>query len=234
MILHQQLSVLAQICRLSSILHKTKFRLHRTEKNPFRTFDDTGKIYIHSRLEFRWYVYLLTTIMSCAQYYVYKPLASLEETVLFWMSLASHLSFLCYNYVNETKTAEITLYLNSLYEFESLYKNVIPTYSEKSFQTKMGLLWVNCGIASLMVAPLFIVYGIHWINPCKISLLGFWMLDNCQPKKDHFVMIPKKLVKLLVFLGNHWMWAFGIYGTLLGVLVINTLTIICLYEIVGR
>lgn len=40
--------------------------------------------------------------------------------------------------------------------------------------------------------------------------------------------------KTLVFLLNHWMWAFGMQGALLGIFVINTMTIICLHEFIGR
>lgn len=233
MIPDQELPVLAKICTTSSFLHATKYKIFHNKPKPFKTLDKNGKSYISSKLEFRWYLYLLLIILSYVQYSLKKS-KCLEETVLFWMCLCAHVAFLLYTYVNETKPSEITLYINSLYEFESIFRNSVPQSWNKSFQIRMGLLWINCGVASIITFPIILVYGLHWTNHCKTTLLGYWLLEECRSKPNDLLAIPNAVLKILVFFINHWMWAFGSHGVQIGLLVINTLGIICLHEFIDR
>lgn len=233
MILMQKIVLLAVICRISSFLQVTKYRIYRYDYKPFKTLDKSGNNYASSKLEIRWYLYLSSIVVSYAQYQV-KESISLEETVLFWVFLVTHIGFLCYIYVNETKPTEITLYINSLYEFDSIYRNITQPNSNNSFQTRMALVLLLSGIFSATVVPIIIVCGLHWTNPCKTTLIGFWLLEECQATTLTFLKIPNAATKLLIFLMNHWIWAFGLQGVQFGIQIINTSAIICIHEFIER
>jgi len=65
--------------------------------------------------------------------------------------------------------------------------------------------------------PLVFVYGLHWWNPCKVSLAGYWLLSECRRNPDEKISIGllvrmwKLLVKSTIFLINHWIWAFQLH-----------------------
>lgn len=233
MILGLKVTLVQQICRLASFLHVTKYGVCLGKPNIFQTLDKLGNIYTSSKLEPRWYIYLFLTFLLCLQY-ICKESLSLEETVLFWICFLANANFLCYLYVHETKPREITLYINSFFKFDAIYGSSVSKRSKESFQTKMSLVWVKCAIVTAVVFPIFFVYGVHWTNPCKVSLLGFWLLEKCNIEPNFIKMVPNVLVKAVVFLINHWMWVFGLQGALLGGLVISTMTMICMHEFIER
>lgn len=237
MILKQELPLVAQICRLASCLNITKFQLYGNTPKPFKIVDRNGSIYTSTKLEIRWYTYLLFVVISCIQYW-HKETVVLEETVLFLLSIAMHFGFLGNLYVNETKSKEITLYINSIYQFESTYRNIFPKNSKslKSFQIKMSVFMIQCGIITIIALPIFFVYALHWGNPCKATLVGFGLISECRVDEGGFLnqMMPNVVLKTFVFLVNHWMWSFAMNGTSFGIFVITTLTIICIYEFIDK
>lgn len=229
-----------QTCRLASFLHVTKFKIHRNSLQPFKTIDKKGRIYNSTKLEYRACIYLIFIILFFLQY-VQKTILSLEETVLFSFTLVAHLAFACFIYANETKSVKITFYINSLFQFDSMYSNVSSArkFNSKfktvySLQEKMSLLLVKCSCLTSVILPVLFVYGTHWTNPCQATLLGFPLLQECHTVKVFFHRIPSICLKITLFLVNHWFWMFGIQGTFVGLLLVNTLSIICIHEYIKR
>lgn len=234
MILHHKLPLISIICRISSLLHTTKYRVHQNQSKSFRTLVISESKYTSTKFETRWYLHLLSITISCLQYLLKKS-ASVEEAVLFWIFLMGRISFHCYIYARETKPTEITLYINSLYQLESMFENITPVNFNKSFQTRMAVIVMHCVIFCVTIFPFVVTYALHWRNPCKATLVGFWMLEECLGGEQNLsLIIPSMVLKVLVFLANHWVWAYGLQGVLFGVLVINTLAIISLHELTGR
>lgn len=122
MILKQELPLVIQTCKLASLLHATKFQVSRNSSKPLKILDTKGEPYSSSRFEVRGYLHLVSVILIIIQY-KHNQTISLEEAVLTWISLMAHVAFVCFIYVNETKPSEITFYMNSMFQFESIYEN---------------------------------------------------------------------------------------------------------------
>ncbi len=69
-------------------------------------------------------------------------------------------------------------------------------------------------ISMTMFAPCF-VFGIHWINPCKPSLLGYFLLDECYGTSNvhqgYHNLFKRVVLKLFICTLNIWMWYFGAF-----------------------
>lgn len=84
---------------------------------------------------------------------------------------------------------------------------------------------------------MFVLYGLHWMKPCKLSLLGYWLPRQCRSEEfDEGILelLINFMAKLAVFLLNQWMWSFASHGLLFGLAVLNTMAAICLQEFIER
>lgn len=93
---------------------------------------------------------------------------------------------------------------------------------------------VTCAFCMLYAYALFpllflvsfvCVYGLHAYNPCKATLLGYWLLPECHSQS--FNLFVNFAVKFVVLLTNHWIWsyAFSAITVEIGVIILlGTLT----------
>lgn len=160
--------------------------------------------------------------------------------MLCWMSAVAHSVLLSYIFATETKSEQVTLYINSFYKFDSTSRNIFPNASrlvQSSFQIKMSLLLIKCGIITATVFPIFF-NGRHWRNPCKVTLLGFGLISECQCSvagvQIYFPLVSNILLKIFIFLVNHSIWSFGMQTGLFGIAIITTLSIISLHQLIDR
>lgn len=239
MILVQEVSLVAQICRISSFPQSTKFQVYRHTPEPFRIVDRSGKIYKSSKLQPRFCIYILFLIVTYIQCYMRRKVMLLGEVVLIWLTMLGHAVFACNIYVNERKPEEITLYINYLYKIESIYGKLFRTSSKNvaSFKLKMTLWLTKCACVTTIVFPIAFVYGLHWNNPCKATMVGFSFITKCRCvvgiDQTHFQVAKNTSLEVLVFLVNHWFWSFGLQGAIFGVLLIATMTMLSIDEIIG-
>lgn len=86
------------------------------------------------------------------------------------------------HYVYIQKTAIVMLYINGVLRFHREHQIQNPT-SDLRRRTLIEKLNMLCAagvfITSIIFPPLFF-YGLHWTNPCKPSLIGFWLLPECS------------------------------------------------------
>ncbi len=58
------------------------------------------------------------------------------------------------------------------------------------------------------VFPSCFVIGLHWTNPCSSSLVGYFVLSECNGFATS--KLVEWTIKLIIFAGNMWLWYFGI------------------------
>lgn len=108
-------------------------------------------------------------------------------------------------YVVQSKMSTLKVYINGhlnlkrAFEMQNQSQNIIRV----SMLEKLSLLFSYLLTPICLLTPYLVVYGVHIRIPCKSSLAGFWLLAECGFRDlGHFNI----LVKLTVFLVNHWIW----------------------------
>lgn len=124
----------------------------------------------------------------------------------------------------------IIAFVNGLLQFASRYGKTKSTTlrSRSTIIVKLNLLFAHVMYWTGLIMPIAITYGIHFKNPCKPSLPGYWWLEECGnhdwnnlgQQRSHF----DKVLKVILFLFNHWLWSFGIH---VSVFVIGGVQILC-------
>lgn len=75
-------------------------------------------------------------------------------------------------YQEKAKEHEITQYCNGLFQFEEKYSTVLSKDNKAPFIIWISILMVYATLITMVALPLSFVYGFHWLNPCKPSLVG--------------------------------------------------------------
>lgn len=79
-------------------------------------------------------------------------------------------------------------------------------------------------VTSAMFPPLFVI-GLHWKNVCKPSLAGYHFIEECNESSYSEVGMLQQIfrlsVKVACFIGNEWVWYFGVHGTLFVVIAVH-------------
>lgn len=140
-------------------------------------------------------------------------------------------------FTSDKQNRQKLLNINCIFQFHSIYENLM-LLKPLCFKRKMSILFIKCLTISAVFFPFVFVYGLQWMKPCKVSLLGFWLLE-CEQGLGHTnsgaLNSPINfLIKLGVFTLNHWMWAFGMHGIIFGLTVISTMATICLQDFIER
>lgn len=99
-------------------------------------------------------------------------------------------------------------YVNGNLQFIEQYKEH-ETKNRKSLGIqKLSIMLGYMIFISGSSMPFMIVYGLHWKNPCKPSLAGYWLLGKCNGRGSNLKYWNLTL-KILVLLWNHWLWNVG-------------------------
>lgn len=72
--------------------------------------------------------------------------------------------------------------------------------------SKIGLVYAYSLFPLPFCVGVFCAYGIHIYNPCKTTLLGYWMLPECHFR--NFNVLLNSSIKIGVFLSNHLIWSY--------------------------
>ncbi len=96
-------------------------------------------------------------------------------------------------------------------------KNAVRCFPEVSkftrFNMSVNLLFIPLIVLSTIFWGSFVVLGFHWENPCKPSLIGSYLLKECQRNDtftpgDIFTSARTIVEKIIVFALNITMWNF--------------------------
>lgn len=138
-------------------------------------------------------------------------------------------------------------YINGLAQFHSIYSKHSNSSKGKNVSQKLTLqnmlfwgaifgLFFTC-----YLLPVAYAYPLHWMNPCKPSLSGYWLLPECHKfegslfkysenvSSQLFEQIFGILLKIIIMMINHWLWAFGCNAAILaigGMMLMCTMTMV--------
>ncbi len=158
-----------------------------------------------------------------------------SELLLGWFSWLGLQACAMYIYLLKNKGHQLKYYLDNLLAFRK--KHTIKTCNLTSYPNTHSLIEFSnllLGYLILLTAvgigPCFVLI-LHWSNPCKPSLLGYFLLEECHRTNgslNHVIQIIWTQIKTgTVFLFNIWLWYFGFHGLAFGFTVVHiTLTMI--------
>ncbi len=110
-------------------------------------------------------------------------------------------------FVVQNKIFTLRIYINGHLKLKETFNGYKKSQNAThlSILEKLSLLFSYLLAPICLIIPYLIVYGVHFRTPCKTSLFGFWLLSECGFwDLGHFNI----LIKLAVFLVNHWIWWF--------------------------
>lgn len=178
-------------------------------------------------------IYTLLVILMGLQCYFKKGNSSMENA-FDWISLAFMLTGLSYFLELQRKSSEIVLYINSLFQFD-LEHPFAGRLRQMSLRTKGNIALVYGLIISCFIIPIGATYGLHWINPCKATLVGHWSLHECRHddlvQKCHAACF---VTKVMIFLLNHWMWSISLFAACFIACNVHILSMIAIQQFLQR
>lgn len=131
------------------------------------------------------------------------------EGVHLWLGVLIHIFSRVFMQEQEKKGHEIAHFCNSLFQFDEANRASQLQQNRAPFRLKLIMMMVYCIVISTLGIPLGFVYGLHWFNPCKVSLVGYWLIPECQLFNLSFIK-SNLSIKLVIMLVNHWMASLSI------------------------
>ncbi|CAL8068156.1 unnamed protein product [Orchesella dallaii] len=150
-----------------------------------------------------------------------------------------------YQLVCKSKAESMELYINGLLHFtasqrkkkvakESIMKTV--NFHEAIYMLYAWILYV-----SLTLTPVIFIFGFHWTNPCRSTILAWWVIPECisifRNSESLLLQFGMLLGKFVVLAVNYYIWAKSFCTFSYGVAGIQTLLILKLnwvIKIFGR
>lgn len=106
------------------------------------------------------------------------------------------------------KVTELVLYFNGMFQFHDTYGPLTTNTKEvKTFTGRLNLLFAQVFTITGLTFPTAVTI-LHLMDPCRASLPLYWLLEECSP--CHLEYIWVKVIRIFVFVFNHWLWQFGV------------------------
>lgn len=212
--MEQHLKLFSKACRLSESLGSTKIHWNKLTS---RLSVNTGHNKIF-QIKLKAYLLFLLVFISAGLYefiIVKSKASSLFNQILFALATQTLITLFFLILSFEKHKTTVCFYVNGLFEL------IRKLSSKTCYKTKSGssiVTNVNIGFAYMcylyaIMFPIFFVYCLHWMDPCKPSLNGYFILAACKnPGKNSHD--PLKMVdfglKLTLLLGNYCVWSFAV------------------------
>lgn len=231
MILAQNLRLFGKLCWLASSLRILRIAFD-SQLKIVRISHDSGNKPWSAVSQFLFIMNVIYTLQC-----ILKTKGTQMESVMSWAFFL--LLLLCLIYLHELgrKSVEIQHLLNFLFQLDHILPEL---YSPKrlSFAIKMNIAFIQCDVMTAIVFPIIVVYGFHWGNPCKASLVGYWLLPKCNSHLElsrfSYPRVLNYAIKLFIFLTNHLIWAISFHTGAFGVCTIQTFCIRTIHQFIVR
>lgn len=164
-----------------------------------------------------------------------------KEKVSYLISVFIGAAIFAYNLSVQAHSLSVCTYINSLLDF---YNNVRSSYSlfrypgNTSKPTLLEIISVQAAygfVAFSIALPILLHFGIHWQNPCYISLAGYWCIPKCNMDDTEYQQLPywfatvDAIIHVVVVCLNYWYWIVGFNSA---ALYTSVLMILCTLSLV--
>ncbi len=173
------------------------------------------------RLKYRIYIHGVLTLLLFFQCTFHARLKTdnplnISDKILSWFCFMLAVLQACFLYSTLVHRSTLEIFLNSILKFSrNLPKTFVKVNKSPLIVESFNLLLVPMLMFSIAVFVPFFVFGFHWTNPCKPSLLGYFLLEECHNsayyRTDILFLILRGFIKIGVYALNIWMWNFGTF-----------------------
>lgn len=132
------------------------------------------------------------------------------------------------------KGKDMVLFFNELIHFDKKYPSAVK---QRQTFTIIGIyIMAHCLIVTSHALPAGFVHGLHWFRPCKMSLVGYWIIPECHgiTVQDGFPLLIRHLPKVAVIMLNHWFWSMLIPAGTLSVGVLHAMSVESIHQFIER
>lgn len=166
---------------------------------------------------------------------LFKKSTSLMESFTSWLSLFFLVASRIHLHIVTSKETEIVTYINALFQFDLIHSSGAHQ-QRRPLKIKFTVAVVYCGLVSAILFPFGFVYALHWTNPCKVSLVGYWLLGECRTPNstDANFYSMGFIAKSVIFLVNHWLWTFSFNAAVFTVYLLNMLSVLVIHQFIER
>lgn len=186
----------------------------------------------HSRGLWKWNhrFHTLFVAASIIQLLVTSSSTSME-VILACVGVSIQISSTIFIHEEENKFTETAQLCNAIFQFDNLYPS--SRKSPRTLKDMGNFIMLYCMLVSTNILPIGYVYGLHLINPCKVSLVGNQLIPECNksPANSNLIDIT---VKGIVMLLNHWLWLTTICSGTFIVSVVCTMSVSSIQKFIGR
>lgn len=162
-------------------------------------------------LKFKSYVataVFLLLIIQCIQAFLDNTSSESENVINIMLLGLLTECIVCLNW-SQMRASELAAFINALLEFDQLYPTAPNKLKDMSLQRLTSIINVKALILTEYLLPVGATFGLHWNNPWKASLAGYWLIPN---PGDFKCGILSKIylhgTKLIVMAFNCWFWMF--------------------------
>lgn len=187
---------------------------------------------VRSKLMCYFTTFLVAAVaMQCLVNRSSSPMESVMTWLVMILLLASHSAIYDEGW---RRSSEIVLFLNSLFQFDSMYPSSKDTVRSMSLKSKISIAFAYGILLSSFLMPAGYIHGLHWHNPCKPAMVGYWIIPECYLNSQGFNSIIGFGVKLLILLLNHWLWACTFQAGAFDASAIQSVGVVTIHEFVKR
>lgn len=187
------------------------------------------------RAKCRYYFAAFLTATVALQCFL-KRNSTLMESVIAWNSLAFLL--IGHAFVRELrlKPDEIRSLFKSLFQINFILPNKQAT-SKTPFLIRVNVVVVYGVLFGAPLLPIGFAHGLHWANPCKPALAGYWFIPKCHSKVnpelglDAFVDYS---IQFLVIMLNHWLWSVSLHAPAFAICGVTVLVVVAIKQFIQR
>lgn len=163
-------------------------------------------------------IYILYVLLLIVQYYTITYCTNQwTDSIVFGVTLVSNVtSCMCSISLQKNASASCT-FVNGLLSFARIHKHV-KSHSNRNYSEILSLCLAKILYLSILLFPLINVFGLHWSNPCKPAIAGYWLIGQCRivgGYKDLYFDIISGVQKVFVLIVNYFIWMFGMKNLIL-------------------
>ncbi len=214
MVLLDHLNTFRMICYIPFKLRCTPLEFHHN--SAVMQAKDTSLVNVNRNLYIQFLIYILVPLQGIQCFYLNPQNYNLTyfNKITYGLVLVG----LCAAINNQIscvrKWSLQCCYVNGVVQLSKLTKKVSGSKSSPStLITKLDLAFAKTLTPNIAAYPVFFVFGLHWLSPCKPSLAGYFIIPECTTnfQSGYENSLSNILVKFVICLMNSWSWTAGLF-----------------------
>lgn len=188
-----------------------------------------------SRSNCRWYLISFLETSYILQLLLKREGTPTEDAI---SGLLLSILLITWAHIHElrNKPAEIEYLLNTVFHLNSTLPET-NGQGHTSLGIKVNVIFGYSALATGFLMPVGIVYGLHLVNPCKSTLVGYWLIPKCNGQlwAPHLARDAINVaVNFFLLFVNHWMWTLATFAGSFVAAIFLTFSVRAIHQFISR